>query len=155
MLDPYDLIGVSLDTSADDILATYARAVAKRPRDAAAIHQAQEDLRQPYKRLAVDMLLALPTTSEAEIERLVDEHAELPPLVSDELAVVLAVGPEPLLDVPPLRLAFREDLDDEPIDPGARSVPSSRGPARRTGQFRSGSLTWPRFCAEPGPVRCR
>jgi hypothetical protein len=115
MLDPYDLIGVSLDTSADDILATYARAVAQRPRDAAAIHQAQEDLRQPYKRLAVDMLLALPATSEAEIEQLVDEHAELPPLVSDELAVVLAIGPEPALDAPPLQLAFREDLDDEPI----------------------------------------
>lgn len=115
MLDPYDLIGVSLDTSANDILASYARAVAQRPRDAAAIHQAQEDLRQPYKRLAVDMLLALPATSEAEIEQFVDEHAELPPLVSDELAVVLAVGPEPVLDAPPLELAFREDLDDEPI----------------------------------------
>lgn len=115
MLDPYDLIGVSLDTPAGDILATYARAVAQRPRDAAAIHQAQEDLRQPYKRLAVDMLLALPTTTEAEIEQLVDEHAELPPLVSDELAVVLAVGPELALDVPPLQLAFRDDLDDEPI----------------------------------------
>lgn len=115
MLDPYDLIGVSFDTSADDILASYARAVAQRPRDAAAIHQAQEDLRQPYKRLAVDMLLALPVTSEAEIEQLVDEHAELPPLVSGELAVVLAVGPEPVLEAPPLELAFREDLDDEPI----------------------------------------
>lgn len=115
MLDPYDLIGVSLDTSADDILASYARAVAQRPRDAAAIHQAQEDLRQPYKRLAVDMLLALPATSEAEIEQFVDEHAELPPLVSDELSLVLAVGPEPVLDAPPLQLAFREDLDDEPI----------------------------------------
>ena len=115
MLDPYDLIGVSLDTSADDILTSYARAVAQRPRDAAAIHQAQEDLRQPYKQLAVDMLLALPATSEAEIEQFVDEHAELPPLVSDELAVVLAVGPEPVLDAPPLQLAFREDLDDEPI----------------------------------------
>ena len=115
MLDPYDLIGVSFETSADDILAAYARAVAQRPRDAAAIHQAQEDLRQPYKRLAVDMLLAVPTTSEAEIEQLVDDHAELPPLVSSELAVVLAVGPEPALDAPPLRLAFRDDLDDEPI----------------------------------------
>ena len=115
LLDPYDLIGVSLDVSADDVLATYARAVAERPRDAAAIHQAQEDLRQPYKRLAVDMLLALPATSETEIEQLVEEHAELPPLVSDEIAVVLAVGPEPALDIPPLALRFREDLDDEPI----------------------------------------
>jgi hypothetical protein len=115
MLDPYDLIGASLDTSADDILAAYARAVAQRPKDAAAIHQAQEDLRQPYKRLAVDMLLALPTTSDAEIEQLVNEHAELPPVVSDELAVVLAVGPEPAFDVPPLALRFRDDLDDEPI----------------------------------------
>lgn len=115
LLDPYDLIGVSLDAASDDILAAYARAVAQRPRDAAAIHQAQEDLRQPYKRLAVDMLLALPVTSEAEIEQLLDEHAELPPLVSDELAAVLAIGPEPALDAPPLALAFREDLDDEPI----------------------------------------
>lgn len=115
ILDPYDLIGVSIDTPANDILAAYARAVAQRPRDAAAIHQAQEDLRQPYKRLAVDMLLALPTTTEAEIERLVDEHAELPPLVSDELAIVLAVGPEPAIDPQPLQLAFRDDLDDEPI----------------------------------------
>jgi len=115
LLDPYDLIGVPFDTSANEILATYARAVAKRPREAAAIHQAQEDLRQPYKRLAVDMLLALPTTTEAEIEQLVEEHAELPPLVGGELAVVLAVGPEPVLDAPPRKLAFREDLDDEPI----------------------------------------
>lgn len=115
MLDPYDLIGVALDTSADDILAAYARAVAQRPRDAAAIHQAQEDLRQPYKRLAVDMLLALPTTSDAEIEQLIDEHAELPPLVSDELAVVLAVGPDPAVVAPPPSLVFRDDLDDEPI----------------------------------------
>jgi hypothetical protein len=115
VLDPYDLIGVSLETPADDILTAYARAVAQRPRDAAAIHQAQEDLRQPYKRLAVDMLLALPATTEAEIEQLIDEHAELPPLVSDELAVVLAVGPELALDVPALALAFRDDLDDEPI----------------------------------------
>jgi hypothetical protein len=115
VLDPYDLIGVSLETPADDILAAYARAVAQRPRDAAAIHQAQEDLRQPYKRLAVDMLLALPATTEAEIEQLIDEHAELPPLVSDELAVVLAVGPELALEVPALALAFRDDLDDEPI----------------------------------------
>jgi hypothetical protein len=114
MLDPYDLIGVSLDTPAGDILPAYARAVAARPRDAAAIHQAQEDLRQPYKRLAVDMLLALPTTTEAEIEQLLEAHAELPRLVSDELAVVLAVGPEPALEPPP-PLAFREDLDDEPI----------------------------------------
>jgi hypothetical protein len=115
LFDPYDLIGVSLDTPADDILAAYARAVAQRPRDAAAIHQAQEDLRQPYKRLAVDMLLALPVTSEAEIERLLDEHAGLPPLVSEELAGVLAVGPEPALDAPPPALALRDDLDDEPI----------------------------------------
>jgi hypothetical protein len=115
LFDPYDSIGVSLDTPADDILAAYARAVAQRPRDAAAIHQAQEDLRQPYKRLAVDMLLALPVTSEAEIERLLDEHAGLPPLVSEELASVLAVGPEPTLDAPPPALAFRDDLDDEPI----------------------------------------
>lgn len=115
MLDPYHLIGVALDASGDDILATYARAVAQRPRDAAAIHQAQEDLRQPYKRLAVDMLLALPTTSEAEIEQLIDEHAELPPLVSDELAVVLAVGPDPTVDRSPPSLVLRDDLDDEPI----------------------------------------
>ena len=115
MLDPYDLIGVALDMSADDILAAYARAVAQRPRDAAAIHQAQEDLRQPYKRLAVDMLLALPTASDAEIEQLIDEHAELPPLVSDELAVVLAVGPDPAVVAPPPSLVFRDDLDDEPI----------------------------------------
>jgi len=115
MLDPYHLIGVALDASGDDILAAYARAVAQRPRDAAAIHQAQEDLRQPYKRLAVDMLLALPTTSEAEIEQLIDEHAELPPLVSDELAVVLAVGPDPTADRSPPSLALRDDLDDEPI----------------------------------------
>jgi len=114
-LDPYDLIGVSLDTPADDVLAAYARAVGQRPRDAAAIHQAQEDLRQPYKRLAVDMLLALPVTSEAEIERLLDEHAGLPPLVSEELAGVLAVGPEPAPDEPPPPLALRDDLDDEPI----------------------------------------
>jgi hypothetical protein len=115
MLDPYHLIGVTLDASADDILAAYARAVAQRPRDAAAIHQAQEDLRQPYKRLAVDMLLALPTTSEAEIEQLIDEHAELPPLVSNELAVVLAVGPELTTAAPSPSLVFRDDLDDEPI----------------------------------------
>lgn len=115
MLDPYLLIGVALDASGDDILAAYARAVAQRPRDAAAIHQAQEDLRQPYKRLAVDMLLALPTTSDAEIEQLIDEHAELPPLVSDELAVVLAVGPDPTVDRSPPSLALRDDLDDEPI----------------------------------------
>jgi hypothetical protein len=115
MLDPYHLIGVPLDASGDDILAVYARAVAQRPRDAAAIHQAQEDLRQPYKRLAVDMLLALPTTSEAEIEQLIDEHAELPPLVSDELAVVLAVGPDPSVDRSPPSLVLRDDLDDEPI----------------------------------------
>lgn len=114
-LDPYHLIGVPLDASADDILAAYARAVAQRPRDAAAIHQAQEDLRQPYKRLAVDMLLALPSTSEAEIEQLIDEHAELPPLVSNELAVVLAVGPEPTAAAPSPSLVFRDDLDDEPI----------------------------------------
>src|SRR3954464_7232295 len=105
MLDPYDLIGVPLDASADDILAAYARAVVQRPRDAAAIHQAQEDLRQPYKRLAVDMLLALPTPTEAEIDQLIDEHAELPPLVSNELAVVLAVGPDPTVDAPPPALA--------------------------------------------------
>ncbi|HEX7838899.1 MAG TPA: hypothetical protein VF469_15585 [Kofleriaceae bacterium] len=115
MLDPYHLIGASLEASADDILAAYARAVAQRPRDAAAIHQAQEDLRQPYKRLAADMLLALPTTSEAEIEQLIDEHAELPPLVSNELAVVLAVGPDPAVDAAPPSLVFRDDLDDEPI----------------------------------------
>lgn len=115
MLDPYDLIGVALGAPADDILAAYARAVAQRPRDAAAIHQAQEDLRQPYKRLAVDMLLALPTTSEAEIEQLIDEHAELPPLVSNELAVVLAVGPDPGIDASPPALVFRDDLDDEPV----------------------------------------
>jgi hypothetical protein len=115
MLDPYHLIGVPLDAPAEDILAAYARAVAQRPGDAAAIHQAQEDLRQPYKRLAVDMLLALPSTSEAEIEQLIDEHAELPPLVSDELAVVLAVGPEPTIAGSPPSLVFRDDLDDEPI----------------------------------------
>jgi hypothetical protein len=115
MLDPYHLIGAPLEASADDILAAYARAVAQRPRDAAAIHQAQEDLRQPYKRLAVDMLLALPSTSEAEIEQLIDEHAELPPLVSNELAVVLAVGPEPTAGASPPALVFRDDLDDEPI----------------------------------------
>jgi hypothetical protein len=131
MLDPYDLIGVALDASADDVLAAYTRAVVQRPRDAAAIHQAQEDLRQPYKRLAVDMLLALPTTSEAEIDQLIDEHAELPPLVSNELAVVLAAGPEPAVDAPPPALAFRADLDDEPIvipelDP--RTSPSSPRP---------------------------
>ena len=114
-LDPYHLIGVPLDAPADDVLAAYARAVAQRPRDAAAIHQAQEDLRQPYKRLAVDMLLALPSTSEAEIEQLIDEHAELPPLVSNELAVVLAVGPEPTAGASPPSLVFRDDLDDEPI----------------------------------------
>jgi hypothetical protein len=113
-LDPYHLIGVSLDASGDAILAAYARAVAQRPRDAAAIHQAQEDLRQPYKRLAVDMLLALPTTSEAEIEQLIDEHAELPPLVSDDLAVVLAVGPA-AVDIAPPALVFRDDLDTEPV----------------------------------------
>ncbi|TMQ05766.1 MAG: hypothetical protein E6J91_39835 [Deltaproteobacteria bacterium] len=115
LLDPYDLIGVALDAPADTILAAYARAVTQRPRDAAAIHQAQEDLRQPYKRLAVDMLLALPTASEAEIEQLIDEHAELPPLVSNELAVVLAVGPAPAAGAAPPALAFRADLDDEPI----------------------------------------
>jgi hypothetical protein len=115
LLDPYDLIGVALDASADDVLAAYTRAVARRPRDAAVIHQAQEDLRQPYKRLAVDMLLALPTTSEAEIEQLIDEHAELPPLVSNELAVVLAVGPDPAVDASPPSLVFRDELDDEPI----------------------------------------
>lgn len=115
MLDPYDLVGASLDASADDILASYARAVSRRPRDAAAIHQAQEDLRQPYKRLAVDMLLALPVASDAEIEQLLTEHAELPPLVSGELAVVLAVGPDPAADASPPALAFRDDLDDEPL----------------------------------------
>ena len=115
MLDPYHLIGVPLDAPGDDILAAYARAVAQRPRDAAAIHQAQEDLRQPYQRLAVDMLLALPTTSEAEIEQLIDEHAELPPLVSNELAVVLAVGPDPGVAAAPPALVFRDELDDEPI----------------------------------------
>lgn len=114
-LDPYALIGVAVDTPADDILAAYARAVTQRPRDAAAIHQAQEDLRQPYKRLAVDMLLALPATSEAEIEQLIDEHAELPPLVSDEIAVILAVGPDTAIEAPPPALAFRADLDDEPL----------------------------------------
>jgi hypothetical protein len=115
MLDPYHLIGVPLDAPGDDILAAYARAVAQRPRDAAAIHQAQEDLRQPYKRLAVDMLLALPTTSEAEIEQLIDEHAELPPLVSNELAAILAVGPDPRVAAAPPPLVFRDELDDEPI----------------------------------------
>jgi hypothetical protein len=115
MLDPYELVGASLDAPAGDILAAYARAVSQRPCDAAAIHQAQEDLRQPYKRLAVDMLLALPTASEAEIDQLLAEHVELAPLVSSELAVVLAVGPDPVGDVPPPALVFRDDLDDEPI----------------------------------------
>jgi hypothetical protein len=114
-LDPYPLIGVSLDASAADILAAYARAVAQRPREAAAIHQAQEDLRQPYKRLAVDMLLALPAASEAEVDQLIAEHAELPPLVSNELAVILAVGPAPAADASPPPLVVRDDLDDEPI----------------------------------------
>jgi hypothetical protein len=113
-LDPYPLIGVSLDASSADILAAYARAVAQRPREAAAIHQAQEDLRQPYKRLAVDMLLALPAASEAEVDQLIAEHAELPPLVSNELAVVLAVGPALATDASP-PLVLRDDLDDEPI----------------------------------------
>jgi hypothetical protein len=114
-LDPYVLIGVALDASGADILAAYARAVAQRPREAAAIHQAQEDLRQPYKRLAVDMLLALPAASEAEVDQLIDLHAELPPLVSSELAVILAVGPAPAVDTSPPSLVFRDDLDDEPI----------------------------------------
>jgi hypothetical protein len=115
LLDPYDLLGAPVDASADEILAAYARAVGQRPRDAAAIHQAQEDLRQPYKRLAVDMLLALPNASDAEIEQLLDDHADIPPLASDEIAIVLAVGPDPAFEPPPLVLAFRDDLDDEPI----------------------------------------
>src|SRR3954465_13485558 len=111
MPHPYDLIGVSLGSSAADSHAPYARAVAQRPRDAAAIHQAQEDLRQPYKRLAVDMLLALPTTSEAESGQLIAEPPALPPLVSNELAVVLAVGPDPGVAAVPPVLVFRDELD--------------------------------------------
>lgn len=115
LLDPYDLLGASPDATGDEILAAYTRAVRRRPRDAQAIHQAQEDLRQPYKRLAVDMLLAIPRVSDEEIEDLLDEHAELPGLVSNELAEVLAIAPPPSIDAPPLALAFRDDLDDEPI----------------------------------------
>ena len=115
LLDPYDLLGASPNATAEEILAAYTRAIRTRPRDAQLIHQAQEDLRQPYKRLAVDMLLAVPTVSEAEIEQLVDEHAELPPLAPDELSAVLAIAPAPTIDAPPLELAFRDELDDEPI----------------------------------------
>lgn len=115
LLDPYDLLGVAPGATSDDILAAYTRAIRRRPRDAQAIHQAQEDLRQPYKRLAVDMLLAIPTVSDDEIEDLVDQHADIPPLVSDELTDVLAIAPAPRIDQPPLALAFRDDLDDEPI----------------------------------------
>jgi hypothetical protein len=113
--DPYDLLGVSTLATQDEVWLAYPRAMRARPSDRPALTQAQEDLRQPHKRLAVDMLLAVPPPSDAEIESMLDQHAELPPLVDNDLIAILAIAPSLELDHVPVSLEFRSDLDDEPI----------------------------------------
>ena len=115
LIDPYDLLGVSTSATADEVYQAWPRAARARPGDRRAIAQAAEDLRQPHKRLAVDMLLAIPAPNDAEIEMLLDEHAELPPLVDDDLIAILAIAPVMEIERAPVALAFRADLDDEPI----------------------------------------
>lgn len=113
--DPYDLLGVSTLATHDEIWQAYPRAMQARRSDGPALTQAQEDLRQPHKRLAVDMLLAVPPPSDAEIESMLDQPVELPPLVDGDLIAILAIAPSLELDHVPVSLEFRSDLDDEPI----------------------------------------
>lgn len=124
LADPYELLAVAASASADEVWQAYQRALLARAADRAAggrvidrgaLAQASEDLRQPHKRLAVDMLLGMPEPDDAEIEALIDAHLELPSLASDDVIAILAIAPEPELELASRELAIRPELDDEPI----------------------------------------
>src|SRR5262245_22810111 len=115
LADPYELLAVSASASADEIWQRYQRAVLARAADRGALAQAAEDLRQPHKRLAVDRWLAWPESDDAEIEALISAYVELPSLASDDVVAMLAIGPEPELELASRELAMRPELDDEPI----------------------------------------
>lgn len=115
LADPYELLAVAASASADEIWQRYQRAVLARAGDRGALAQAAEDLRQPHKRLAVDMLLGMPEPDDAEIEALIGAHLELPSLASDDVIAMLAIAPQPELELASRELALRPELDDEPI----------------------------------------
>lgn len=116
LVDPYQLLGLAHDASDADVLKAYARVVGRRPPDLQAIAQAMQDLRNPPRRLAIDMLVRVAQPTDAEIDALLDDHAELGSLAPDSLAEALALAPVIAIDAPDdLALAPCPELDDEPI----------------------------------------
>lgn len=115
LVDPYELLGLAPDASDADVLKAYARVVGRRPPDVGLIAQAMQDLRNPPRRLAIDMLVQVARPSDAEIDELLDDSATLVSLAPVDVVAVLAIAPVIAIDAPPLALAPRPDLDDEPI----------------------------------------
>jgi len=118
LVDPYQLLGLAADASDADVLKAYARVIGRRPAgiDVGVIAQAMQDLRNPPRRLAIDMLVRVAQPTDAEIDAMLDASAELGSLAPDHLAEALAIAPALEIDgLDVVALAPRADLDDEPI----------------------------------------
>ncbi len=115
LVDPYELLGIAADASDADVLKAYARVVGRRPPDVGLIAQAMQDLRNPPRRLAIDMLVRVAQPTDAEIDALLDDTSELGSLAPDDLCAALAFGPAIDLEPADPALAVRPELDDEPI----------------------------------------
>lgn len=116
LVDPYQLLGVAHDASDADVLKAYARVIGRRPPDVGLIAQAMQDLRNPPRRLAIDMLVRVAQPTDAEIDAMLDASGELESLAPARLADALALTPILEIEAPEvLVLVARPELDDEPI----------------------------------------